>query len=135
MVRVLFRLAELQMRRSFRILSVIMGVDLGFMDYGSTILPHPVGIVIHGRAKLGDNVVIYQNVTIASHPRVNEAATIHDGAVLSAGCVIVGPVTIGEGAVIAANAVVTSDVPPFTTVGGIPATRLQRRRFTGGTDE
>jgi serine O-acetyltransferase len=118
------------MRRSFRLLSIVMGVDLGFMEYGSTIMPHPVGIVVHGKAKIGDNVVIYQNVTIASHPRLDEAATIHAGAVLSAGCVVVGPVVIGEGAVVAANAVVTKDVPPFTTVGGVPATILKKSRFT-----
>ena len=129
MVRILFRLSELRLRRLFRLLSVVMGDDLGYMSYGSTLLPHPVGIVVHDSTKLGKNVTIYQNVTIASHPRIKQAATIKDGAVLSAGCVIVGPVVIGENAVVGANAVVTRDVKANSTVAGIPAREIQKSRF------
>ena len=45
------------------------------------------------------------------------------------GATIIGPVTIGDGAVVAANATVTSDVQPFTIVGGVPA-KVIRKRFT-----
>ncbi|RSV32953.1 serine acetyltransferase [Sphingomonas sp. ABOLE] len=82
--------------------------------FGSALrLPHPVGIVIGDDVRLGDNVTLYQHVTLgrrnaalASYPMVGDGVTVYAGAVL------VGPITIGEGAVIGANAVVASDVAP-----------------------
>jgi serine O-acetyltransferase len=106
-----------------------MGVDIAYRDYGDLVLPHPLGVVLHGGMKLGRRVTIYQNVTVASHPRINEAATLEDDVVLCAGCVIVGPVTIGARSIVAANAVVTKDVPPDTTVVGIPAKPVTSSRF------
>ncbi|MGW5267722.1 serine O-acetyltransferase [Rhodococcus sp. NPDC003994] len=128
-VRLLFKLHKARRRTLFRALSVLMGVDLPFMDFGSTVLPHPVGVVIHGGVEFGERVTVYQNVTIASHPRENKAAIIEDDAVLCAGCVLVGPVRIGRGSIVGANAVVTSDVPPGVTVVGIPARVANSSRF------
>lgn len=129
-VRLLFRLHQLRMRPLFRLLSVVMGVDLAYRDYGDLVMPHPVGIVLHGGMRLGKGVTIYQNVTVASHPRLNEAAIIENDAVICAGAVLVGPVRVGRGSIVAANAVVTRDVPNGVTVAGIPARVVSSSRFT-----
>ena len=88
------------------------------------LLHNGLGVVIHEKAAIGNNVVICQNVTIGggrggAHP--GGAATILDGAVIGAGAVLLGPITIGENARIGANAVVLEDVPDNATATGIPA--------------
>lgn len=90
------------------------------------VLPHPGGIVI-GSARIGRNVVIYQNVTLGA--RVFDGAydlstrpTLEDDVIIGAGAVVLGPVTVGAGATVAANSLVTRDVPPGATALGVPAT-------------
>lgn len=85
-------------------------------------IDHGAGVVIGETAEVGDNVTIYQNVTLGGtgkdvgkrHP------TVKNGVMLSAGCSVLGPVTVGEGAKIGAGSVVLCDVPPYCTVVGIP---------------
>lgn len=85
-------------------------------------IDHGAGVVVGETAEIGDNVTIYQNVTLGGtgkdigkrHP------TVKDGVMLSAGCSVLGPVTIGEGSKIGAGSVVLTDVPPHCTVVGIP---------------
>lgn len=86
------------------------------MDHGSA-------IVIGETAVVGDQVSIMQGVTLGGtgkeegerHPKV------HSGVLISAGAIILGNITIGTGAKIAAGSVVLKDVPPHTTVAGVPA--------------
>ena len=89
------------------------------------VLPHPGGIVI-GSARIGRNVVIYQNVTLGA--RVFDGAydlstrpVVEDDVTIGAGAVVLGPVTVGAGATVAANSLVTRDVPPGATAMGVPA--------------
>lgn len=56
-----------------------------------------------------------------------EPIDVGDRVWIALGATVLGGVTIGEGAVVAAGAVVTSDVPPFTVVGGVPAAALRER--------
>ena len=95
------------------------------------VLPHPGGIVL-GSASIGDNVTIFQNVTIGA--RSFEAdydlatrPTIGSGVILGAGAVVLGPITIGDNATVAANSLVVEDVPSFCTAMGVPATVRQQR--------
>jgi serine O-acetyltransferase len=89
-----------------------------FIDHGFT--------VIGESAEIGDDVTIYQNVTLGgTNPHEGEPGkrhpTIRDRVVIGSGAQILGPVEVGEGARIGANAVVTRDVAAGATVIGIPA--------------
>jgi len=80
-------------------------------------IAHQSGIVIHIRAKIGDDCVIRQNVTIgASGLVVGEGPVLENGVDVGAGAVIVGEVKIGRGAHIGPNTVVRSNVPAGATV-------------------
>lgn len=81
-------------------------------------MPHPYGIVIHGSAKIGRNVLIMQQVTIGAKDAGNQAPVIGDNVVLGAGSKILGGIHIGPGTVVGANAVVTKDIPAHATVVG-----------------
>lgn len=88
---------------------------------GKISIPHATGIVIGDSAVIEDDVLIMQNVTIGrkyGHDGQKGHAHICKGAILGAGCAILGPITIGECAKIGANAVITKDVPPYAVVVG-----------------
>lgn len=86
------------------------------------VIDHGHGIVIGETAEVGDDVLIYQGVTLGGtgkdigkrHP------TIERGVMIGAGAKILGPITVGHGAKVAAGAVVLCDVAPNATVVGVP---------------
>lgn len=87
-------------------------------------IDHGMGVVIGETAEVGDNVTMYHGVTLGGtggEPNTKRHPTIEDNVMIGAGAKILGPITIGRGAKIGANAVVLKDVPPYTTVVGIPA--------------
>lgn len=89
-----------------------------FIDHGFT--------VIGETAEIGDDVTIYQNVTLGgTNPSTGIGGkrhpTLRDGVVIGSGAQILGPVEIGLDGKVGANAVVTKDVAPGATVVGIPA--------------
>jgi serine O-acetyltransferase len=85
-------------------------------------IDHGAGVVIGETAEIGDNVVIYQGVTLGGtgkdvgkrHP------TIENDVVIAAGAKVLGPFTVGEGSKIGAGSVVLKPVPPHCTVVGVP---------------
>ena len=94
-----------------------------FMDHG-------LGIVIGETAEIGDNVTIYQDVTlggimpsIESDLQRNQKRhpTIGNNVIIGSGAQILGAIKIGDNARIGANSVVSKDVPPNVTVAGVPA--------------
>ena len=97
------------------------GAEIGanfFIDHGF--------VVIGETAQIGDNVTIYQCVTLGGTSPDNGVAgkrhpTILDGVIIGSGAQVLGPITLGERARIGANAVVTKDVAPGATMVGIPA--------------
>jgi serine O-acetyltransferase len=98
-------------------------------------IDHGTGVVVGETAQIGDNVTLYQGVTLGGtgfatgkrHPTVQDNVTIGSGAKL------LGPITIGHGAKIGANSVVITDVPPNSTVVGNPGhvVRVDGRRPEG----
>ncbi|MEE4662127.1 MAG: serine O-acetyltransferase [Halieaceae bacterium] len=87
------------------------------------LLDHATGVVIGETAVVGNNVSILQSVTLGGtgkeegdrHPKVG------NGVLISAGAKILGNIKVGDGAKVGAGSVVLQDVPPHTTVAGVPA--------------
>jgi len=85
-------------------------------------IDHGMGVVIGETAEIGENVTLYQGVTLGGtgfaagkrHPTVEDNVTVGSGAKL------LGPIVIGHGAKVGANSVVITDVPPMSTVVGNP---------------
>lgn len=86
-------------------------------------IDHGMGIVIGETAELGDDVSIYQGVTLGgtSWQQGKRHPTIGNNVILGAGAKVIGAITVGDGARIGSNAVVVKTVLPQTTVVGIPA--------------
>lgn len=89
-----------------------------FIDHGFT--------VIGETAEIGDNVTIYQCVTLGGTNPTNghggkRHPTVRDGVIIGSGAQIIGPIVLGERARIGANAVVTDDVPDGATMIGLKA--------------
>jgi serine O-acetyltransferase len=92
------------------------------------IIEHQGGIVVHGRAKVGDGSRLRQGVTLGNR-RADDplsAPTIGANVNIGAGAQILGGIRVGDNATIGANAVVLTDVPPGDTVVGIPARSVKR---------
>jgi len=86
-------------------------------------IDHAVGVVIGETAIIGDDVVIYQQVTLGgvSTSHGKRHPTIEDNVIIGTGAKVLGNITIGKGAKVGANSVVVKDVPPFATAIGVPA--------------
>ncbi|MCB2072323.1 MAG: serine acetyltransferase [Novosphingobium sp.] len=97
------------------------GASIGrhlFIDHGFT--------VIGETAEIGDNVTIYQCVTLGgTNPTSGVAGkrhpTLEDNVIVGSGAQILGPITVGQRARVGANAVVTEDVPEGATMVGVKA--------------
>ncbi|CAO1659670.1 serine O-acetyltransferase [Halomonas sp. MES3-P3E] len=91
-------------------------------------IDHGMGVVIGETAQVGDNVTLYQGVTLGgtSWNKGKRHPTLGDGVIVGAGAKILGPFTVGAGAKIGSNAVVTKEVPPGATVVGIPGKIVKR---------
>jgi serine O-acetyltransferase len=88
----------------------------------SVFLDHATGIIVGALVSIGDEVTIYQNVTIGrTDADPGRAPRIGRGVLLSSGVTILGDVSIGDYAKVGAGSVVTHDVPAGCTAIGVPA--------------
>jgi serine O-acetyltransferase len=85
-------------------------------------IDHGAGVVIGETAEIGDNVTLYQGVTLGGtgFARGKRHPTVGDEVMIGAGSALLGPIVIGERSKIGANSVVIHDVPPGATVVGNP---------------
>jgi len=85
-------------------------------------IDHGMGVVIGETAEIGDDVMLYHDVTLGGRSlnRTKRHPTLGDGVVVGAGARVLGPVVVGAGAQIGANAVVVRDVPAGAVVVGVP---------------
>ncbi|MDE7163916.1 MAG: serine O-acetyltransferase [Clostridiales bacterium] len=97
-----------------------------FIDHGS-------GVVIGETAEVGNNVIIYQGVTLGGtgKDKGKRHPTIEDDVMISSGAKVLGPFTVGRGAKIGAGSIVLGEVPPGATVVGVPGrvVRIAGRRI------
>jgi serine O-acetyltransferase len=98
-------------------------------------IDHGMGVVIGETAVIGDNVTLFQGVTLGGtgKERGKRHPTVGNNVVIGAGAKVLGNITIGEGSIIGANAVVIRDVPGHSTVVGVPGriAKIKDRHFPG----
>jgi len=93
-------------------------------------IDHGMGVVVGETAEVGDDVTLYQGVTLGGTSLTRGAKrhpTIGNGVIVSSGAQVLGPFRVGDGARIGAQAVVLSEVPDGATMVGIPARPVARR--------
>ncbi|MDQ0163549.1 serine O-acetyltransferase [Bacillus alveayuensis] len=107
-----------QISRFFTGIEIHPGAKIGrrfFIDHG-------MGVVIGETCEIGDNVTVYQGVTLGGtgKEKGKRHPTIKDNVLIATGAKVLGSITIGENSKIGAGSVVLHDVPENSTVVGIP---------------
>jgi serine O-acetyltransferase len=107
-----------QISRFFTGIEIHPGAKIGrrlFIDHG-------MGVVIGETCEIGDNVTIFQGVTLGGtgKEKGKRHPTIKDNALIATGAKVLGSITIGENSKIGAGSVVLKEVPPNSTVVGVP---------------
>ncbi|WP_102029387.1 serine O-acetyltransferase [Salirhabdus sp. Marseille-P4669] len=107
-----------QVSRFFTGIEIHPGAKIGrrfFIDHG-------MGVVIGETCEIGDNVTIYQGVTLGGtgKEKGKRHPTVKDNALIASGAKVLGSITIGENSKVGAGSVVLRDVPDNSTVVGIP---------------
>jgi serine O-acetyltransferase len=130
--RTLHRLANALHRRGMPLLPrgimhvarFVTGIEI---HPGATIgrgffIDHGMGVVIGETTEIGNNVMLYQGVTLGgtSTRRIKRHPTLHDNVTVGAGAKVIGAITVGENTQIGAGSVVVMNVPPNATVVGVP---------------
>jgi len=113
-----------QSTRFFTGIEIHPGATIGrrfFIDHG-------MGVVIGETAEIGDDVLMYHQVTLGgtSLEKTKRHPTIGNNVLIGMGAKVIGAIHVGDNARIGANAVVTRDVPPDSTVVGIPGKVVKR---------
>ena len=120
-----------QVARTITGIEIHPGATIGrrfFIDHG-------MGVVIGETAEVGDDVTLYQGVTLGgtSLNKGKRHPTLGNRVIVGAGAQILGPIKVGDGARVGANAVVVTEVPPGVTMVGIPGRAVQGRAATEAT--
>lgn len=92
-------------------------------------IDHGMGVVIGETSEIGENVALYQGVTLGGTSLLKKKRhpTLGNDVVVGAGSKLIGAITIGDGAKIGAGSVVVTSVPPHTTVVGVPGRVVEVR--------
>ncbi|MDI6604433.1 MAG: serine O-acetyltransferase [Thermoanaerobacteraceae bacterium] len=116
-----------QINRFFTGIEIHPGAKIGkgfFIDHG-------MGVVIGETTEIGDNVTLYQGVTLGGtgKDKGKRHPTIKNNVVIGSGAKVLGPIIIGENSKIGAGAVVLHNVPPNCTVVGVPGHCVKRENI------
>lgn len=96
-----------------------LGSDFG---YGG------IGVVLHERCKIGNNVMIGTNVTIGGRSGKFDVPVIGNNVYIATGAKVLGAINVGNNVIIGANAVVINDIPDNSVVAGVPARIIKHNR-------
>jgi len=98
---------------------------------------HGMGVVIGETAEIGENVTLYQGVTLGgtSQQKTKRHPTLGNNVVVGVGAQVIGAITIGENTKIGAGSVVVNSVPPNATVVGVPGRVVEIRNPDADTIE
>ncbi|MBR6206938.1 MAG: serine O-acetyltransferase [Oscillospiraceae bacterium] len=105
------------------------------------VIDHGMGIVIGETTVIGDDVLLYQGVTLGGtgKDKGKRHPTLGNNVMVGCGAKILGPFTVGDNARVAANAVVLSEIPPDSTAVGVPARVVrvagERVDYTSNVDQ
>ena len=116
---------------------IVTGIEIHpSADVGESLfIDHGAGVVIGETAEIGDNVTLYQGVTLGGtgFQRGKRHPTVEDDVVVGSGAKLLGPIRVGRGAKVGANSVIIHDVPANSTVVGNPGhpVRVEGRRPAG----
>lgn len=107
-----------QVSRFFTGIEIHPGAMIGrrlFIDHG-------MGVVIGETCEIGDNVTLYQGVTLGGtgKEKGKRHPTIEDNVLIATGAKVLGSITVGKNSKVGAGSVVLKEVPPNSTVVGIP---------------
>ena len=128
-----YRIAHFLHNKGFKVLArILMGITQWLTNVDihpackighRVFIDHGVGVVIGETAEVGNEVMIYQGVSLGgiSLEKTKRHPTIEDNVVIGAGAKVLGNITIGANSKIGANSVVITSVPPNSTAVGIPA--------------
>lgn len=116
-----------QISRFFTGIEIHPGAKIGkafFIDHG-------MGVVIGETAEVGDNVTLFQGVTLGGtgKDKGKRHPTVGNNVVIGSGAKILGPIFVGDGAKVGANAVVLKNVPANHTAVGIPARFINKDKI------
>lgn len=128
----LYRIANYCYKRKIPFVPLLMKILIFFLF--NSVVPHTaeigkesrfayggIGVIVHGRSKIGSKVIIGQNVTIGRSLDPDSVPEIGNNVYISAGSRIIGKIKVGNNVIIGANAVVTKDIPDNSIVAGVPA--------------
>lgn len=120
-----------QLARFYTGIEIHPGATIGrgfFIDHG-------MGVVIGETTEIGDNVMLYQGVTLGGTGKQGgkRHPTLENNVIVGVGAIVLGAITIGEGARVGGGAVVVKDVPPHATAVGVPARVVATRDPHTGT--
>ncbi len=105
------------------------------------VIDHGMGIVIGETTVIGDDVLLYQGVTLGGtgKDKGKRHPTLGNNVMVGCGAKILGPFTVGDNARVAANAVVLGEIPPDSTAVGVPARVVrvagERVDYTSNVDQ
>ena len=110
-----------------------MGIDIhpGATIGNNFFIDHGIGVIIGETAIIGDNCTIYQGVTLGGTGKQTgkRHPTIENNVMISAGAKVLGNITIGNNTKIGAGSVVLKDIPPNSTVVGVPGRIVKRNNI------